>query len=453
MVRRILLVAVLALGGTLALPVDKTAAQKSSFIRDAETERIIRLYATPLFEAANLEPTAIRIFLINDRALNAFVAGGLNLFINTGLIMRARTPGELIGVIAHETGHMSGGHLSRIPGAARNAAAHTILGYILGGVAAIGGRPDVGAAVVAGQQGVAQRSFLQFSRTQENAADQAAVRLLDATGQSARGLLRFMDVLRGQEALSTASQDPYVRTHPLSSDRISFLEDHVRKSPYSDVPANPDLVKLHNRMRAKLIAFIEPPPRTFRAFPDSDRSVVARYARSIAHYRGASIEQALNGISGLIAEFPEDGYFRELKGQILFESGRAQEALPYYEEAIRLVPDSALLRADIGRVQVSTQDPALLDPAIENLSASLSREPNRASVWRQLGIAYGRKGERGRMSHALAEQALLQRSYSNAKRLADRAINLLPAGSPAWIRAQDVLSAAETGLVRQRRNR
>lgn len=422
----------------------EAGAQKLSFIRDAEIENTIRTYAAPLFQAAGLEPSDVRIYLVNDRSLNAFVAGGQKLFINTGLIMRSKYAGEVIGVIAHETGHIAGGHLSRVHAAMAKSSAQSILALVLGAAAAITtGRGDVGGAIIAGGQSMGLRSLLHYSRTQESAADQAALRFLDATGQSARGLLDFMEILGGQELLSADRQDPYLRTHPLTRERIEAVRAHLSRSPYRDIPEPARIRELHRRMLAKLYAFLEPLPRTLRRYPDSDTSLDARYARAIAYYRKPDLGKALPLVDGLIAERPEDPYFRELKGQMLFENARAAEALKPYQTAVRLLPGSTLLRRGLAQVQLELGDPALLEPAIRNLRAALQHDAESPFTWRQLAIAYGRHGDMGMSAVALAEEALLKGDSRQARYHAGKAGKLLPRGSIGWLQAQDILQAAK----------
>ena len=422
----------------------EAGAQKLSFIRDAEIENTIRTYAAPLFQAAGLEPSDVRIYLVNDRSLNAFVAGGQRLFINTGLIMRSKHAGQVIGVIAHETGHIAGGHLSRLQAAIANSTAQSILALVIGAAAVIGtGRGDVGAAIVAGGQSMGLRSFLHYNRTQESAADQAALRFLDATGQSSRGLLEFMELLGAQDLLSADRQDPYLRTHPLSRERVDAVQAHLSRSPNRDKAQPARIQELHRRMLAKLYAFLEPVPRTLRRYADSDTGLAARYARAIAYYRKPDLGKALPLIDGLIAERPEDPYFHELKGQMLFENGRAAEALKPYETAVRLLPRSPLLRRGLAQVQLELGDPALIEPAIRNLRAALQRDAETPFTWRQLAIAYGRRGDMGMSAVALAEEALLKGDARQARYHAGKAGKLLPRGSIGWLQAQDILQAAK----------
>ncbi|MEM7653193.1 MAG: M48 family metalloprotease, partial [Pseudomonadota bacterium] len=269
------------------------SGQGLRLIRDAEIEDTIRTYATPLFTIAGLEPSAVDIILVNDRALNAFVAGGQRLFMNSGLLMRAETPNQVIGVIAHEVGHISGGHLVRSRDALNRATTQQIVSILAGLAAAVAsGRGDVGVGVLSGGQDVALRSLLQYSRAQESAADQAGVRYLDQTGQSSRGLLEFFKILGGQELLLSSSQDPYLRTHPLTRERVSFIESHVEQSRYSENQDTPDNLRRHARMRAKFQGFLDP-TGAFRDYPSNDQSVPARYARSIAYYRSSDARSAL----------------------------------------------------------------------------------------------------------------------------------------------------------------
>ncbi len=433
-----------AVGAALLLAPLSVQAQgnKISLLRDAEIENTIRAYSAPLFKAAGLNPGDVHIHLVNDRTLNAFVAGGQRLFVNSGLILQSRTPGQLIGVIAHETGHIAGGHLVKGEGEMAKASAQQILAMILGAGAAVAGRPDAGAAVMMGGSGIAQRGFFAFSRTQESAADAAAMQFLDSTQQSAQGLLEFMQVIEKQEPLTPDRQDPYVRTHPLSRERVEVLRRHVAASPNTARPSPPEFDLMHRRMRAKLYAFLNPLGHTLRQYPDKNQSVEARYARAIAYYREPQLDKALGLIDKLIGEHPKDPYFHELKGQMLFENGRIQQAVAPYRTAVRLLPESGLLKGDLARVLIENNDPAVLDEAVLNLRAALKEDPAQPFYWRQLAIAHGRRDERAESSLAMAEEAVLLGRKAEALYHAGRAEHLLPRGSPGWLKAQDILEAA-----------
>jgi predicted Zn-dependent protease len=417
-----------------------------TFIRDAEIEIIIAGYAAPLFAAAGLDPSAVRVYLIKDGSINAFVAGGMNIFVYTGLLLAAERPGQLIGVIAHETGHISGGHLARRDDALRNATIEAIVACILGvGGAAASGEAGAAAACQLGSH-IGTMSLLSFSRTQESSADQAGLSFLDATHQSARGILEFLKILSRQEALLSGQQDPYLRTHPLTRDRIEAVAQHVRQSPYSDVPDTPEAILGFKRMRAKLLGYLEPVATVLRHYPESDKSIEARYARAIAFFhRAGKLQQALAIVDGLIAEFPDDPYFQELKGEMLLKSGRAREALPYYEKAMRTVPQSPILRLELAIVQIEIGDPALIESAAAELEEVVRLEPASVSAWRQLSIARGRLGQEPLAWLALAEAAAAssgEQARKEAKRQAQRAMQALPEGSPGWLRAQDIYNEA-----------
>ncbi len=422
-----------------------------SLIRDAEIENTIRAYSTPLWQVAGLTPDSISIHLVNDDSLNAFVAGGQKLFLHTGLIIRSENASQLIGVIAHESGHIAGGHLSRTGDAIDTAmTSSTIIGLLLGGAAALSGRGDLGAAVLQGSQQAGLRSFLSFSRGQESAADTAAMRYLEGTGQSAKGFAEFFDILGEQELLSVSQQQPYAQTHPLSRDRVEAVRAFIAKSANSNKPSKPEFEIMHARMKAKLIGFMKPLQTTLRAYPETDLSLPARYARSIAYYRVANLAKATALVDELIAEAPNDPYFHELKGQMLFENGRGAEALPAYERAVALAPDAPLLLVGLAHAQIERGDPSLRMKAIDNLQFALTREPNEPSSWRHLATAYGQNGQMGESSHALAEEALLQRKYTDAIGLGRRAQGILPKGSPKWLRASDIVALAEEGLKKQK---
>ena len=423
----------------LAFIPEKAEAKKISFIRDAEIEHILRTYATPIFHVAGLEPSAINIYLVKDKSLNAFVAGGQKLFLNTGLLIRSETPGQIIAVVAHETGHISGGHLSGIRDAMKNSSATSILASILGGLASMGGYSKIGTAITAGGKGMSTRSYLQYNRTQEGSADAAALRFLEQTGQSAMGMLSFFKILGDQELLSAQRQDPYYRSHPLTRERIAAVRSFMARSKYTKKPDPPIFIQSHARMKAKLQAFIDPPSRTLLTYKEDDKRVEARYARAIAYYRIPKLSLAIPIIDGLINDHPTDPYFQELKGQILFENGDTIEALPYYEQAVLLSKDSHLLHRALGRVLIATDNPELLPRAIKNLNVAINSDKTDTFTWRLLGTAYGKAGKLGKSSLALAEEALLNRKLKLANLHAERAATIFTKGTPDWLQAMDIL--------------
>jgi predicted Zn-dependent protease len=420
------------------------SAQGLRLIRDAEIESTIRIYATPLFQAAGVSPQSVRLFLVNDDALNAFVTSGNRMFINTGLLVKAINPMEVIGVMAHETGHMAGGHVAIRGKSLENAQSTIIASYLLGiGAALATGRGEAASAIISGGQDIALKGYLGYNRGQESAADQAGIRLLEATKQSPQGLLDFMGVLRGQEVLLASSQDPYLRTHPLTQERISFLENAVAQSPFRDTPPSEELVRLHKRVRAKLIGFLWPIARVFQTYREDDNSLESRYARAIAHYREVELDMALPLIDSLIAEYPDDPYFYELKGQMLYENARGLEALPAFEKAAALLPESPQLHFALAQAQIEANSSDLDKQALDNLSFTLRHEPNNSAAWRLSAIAYGRSGDTGMTALSLAEAALARGQARESLQHAHRAVKLLPAGSPSSLRAQDIEGLAQ----------
>ncbi|RCK45344.1 M48 family metalloprotease [Thalassospira profundimaris] len=438
MLRRILTLTAIFL---VALP-SMVLAQGRSFIRDTEIEDTLRLYATPIFKAAGLDPNGVSVYIVSDNSLNAFVAGGQKLFINTGLLLKAETPEQVIGVMAHETGHITGGHLSRVHDQLRNASAISILSTIAGvaaGVAA--GRSDVGTAAILGGQNIATRNFLAYSRTQESSADQAGVKYLTAAGISARGMMEFMETLEGQELLSTASQDPYMRSHPLTTERVEFLENYVANSSLKDARVSPEFYERHARMRAKLYAFTNHIQNTLRIYPESDTSIAGQYARAIAYYRNSELDPALEIIEKLIAVEPSNPYFEELKGQVLLEFGRANDAIAPLEKSVELSNGAPLIRLLLAHAMIETGDNAFLEPAKTTLMGVLSRERGNASAWRFRAIVESRLGNEGEASLSQAEYSLLTGDRQAASYHAVQADRKLEKGTAAWLRAQDILQA------------
>ena len=436
----------------LSLRPETAQARRITFIRDAEIEDTIRLLGMPLFAVAGLEPSAVRVHLVKDPAINAFVANGQRIFLNTGLLIASDNANQVIGVLAHETGHISGGHLARTHKALRDASANSVMAFILGAAAMAAGQGQAGSAIIAGGQHVAQRSFLKYSRIQESSADQAALDILKKTGQSARGMLAFFEKLGDQEALLTASQDPYIRTHPLNRNRIETIQAAIARTRSSNSPERPEFAARHSRMKAKLIAFLRHPADTFRKYPESDKSIAGQFARSIAFHKKRQTQMALDLIAGLIDEHPEDPYFHEFLGQILLESGRPDEAVAPYQRAVALHPDSILLRIGLGQAQVSDEQFSHIDEAIKNMQQAVRMAPDNPRAWRWLGMAYSRNGDIGLASLATAERYFLAGKFRDAVRQATRAERTLAKGSPGWLRAQDLKSTAQLAVKRRKKN-
>jgi predicted Zn-dependent protease len=439
---------VLACFAALLLTPLEARAQGISFIRDAEIEGTIRSYMTPVFRAAGLEPSAVRVYLVKNNELNAFVTGGQNVFVNTGLLLRTENSSQVIGVLAHETGHIANGDLSRVQDAISGVSAQTIVGMVLGTAAAIaGGRPDLGAAILGGSQRMGLNSILHYTQTQEYSADLAAVRYLERAKMSAKGLLEFLQILGDQDLVAHSRQVDYARTHPLGRDRVDALQIQIKKALYSDAAIPQDFVNAHLRMKAKLTGFLNPFVTALRRYPETNKSLAGRYARAIAYYRRPDLNKALPLIDSLIAEEPQNPYFHELKGQMLFENSRAGEALGPFETAVHLAPTSALLRLGLASVLIeldaAKHDPALLNSAIVNLRAAIAKEPGSPFSWRQMAIAYGRNGDLPMSSLALAEEALLKRKKTDARFYAKRAEKGLPPNSSYRLQAQDILRAIE----------
>ena len=452
-------VALAFFGLAAALPARaQQTAPRISLIRDAEIETIIRAYAAPVFAAAGLSAGSIRVHLVSDSAINAFVAGGLNLFMNTGLLLRAENANQVIGVIAHEAGHLAGGHLARTREAMRNATIEGMIAMALGMAAAVaGGRPEgAGAAMLGGIQ-LAERSFLAYSREMESSADQAALTFLERAHISSRGLQEFLTSLFDQELISVGRQDPYLRSHPITRERVDHVRTFLLTSRYADVPIAARFAEMHQRMRAKLLGFIDP-DRALQQYGESDRSIPARYARAIAFYRKAQTDRAIALMDGLIRERPNDPYFQEMKAQILLEAGRAADSLPFYQRAVQLLPDEPLLRTELGAAQIQTGRADQIRAAIATLERSRQLDNTYGETWRLLAIAYGRDGQIGMASLAQAELEAINHEWIEARQFADRALRDLPRGSAAALRAQDLRANADResqdpAYRRERRNR
>jgi predicted Zn-dependent protease len=443
-------IAILICLSLLALaPLHAAHAQRLNLIRDAEIENTIRTFVIPIWKAAGLDPNAVEIMIVQDGSLNAFVAGGQRIFINTGLIMRTETPNQLIGVMAHESGHIAGGHLVRMHEELRALSTMQILETLLAGGAMAGGAVSGTGGGRGGPTGAANKapgsvmSFLKYSQAQESAADQAAISYLQKTGQSPKGSVQFLRTMLKEERLAIAQRDPYLTTHPLTPERIAAFEEAAARSPYANTPDTPKFLELHHRMVAKLYGFVAP-DIALQRYTEADRSVPARYARAIALYRKGSLGSALLTIDGLLKEYPNDPYFNEVKGQMLYENGRAAESVASYRRAVQLLPAVGILKIDLARALLDTNNPENDREAIRNLELAVQQESGSFELWRLMAAAYSKQNNAGMTSLARAEMAILRGQRSEAQSHAAAAERGLQPGTPAYQRAQDIKAYINT---------
>jgi len=372
-------------------------------------------------------------------------------FMHTGMIMTLNTPNELKGVIAHETGHITGGHLARGPEAYAKAEIPMLIGMLAGIAAIAAGVPDLGMGLLIGSQSIAQRTVLSYSRTQEAAADQAGTKFMNATGQSPAGMMKVFDSFADQEALSGSRQDPFIRSHPLSRDRVANLQNLVEESPFKDKQDSAADLAEYELMRAKLRGFIETPEVVLRRYPISDRSAPARYARAAAFFRSAQLDRALPEVDSLIAEKPNYAYYWELKGQILLESSRAKESVAPYRKAVELAPDEPLIRASLGAALIATEDKSVLAEAKKHLKTALKDEPDNGMAWYYLALVHAEAGEDGLAALATAERYYTLGGYPQAVSFGQRALAKLKEGSNDWQRANDIVAIAQAEAAKRER--
>ena len=447
-----LIVAFLA---TLAFVVVPANAQ--SRLRDAETEALLNDMMAPLVEASELEPGNVEVVLINDPSINAFVAGGQVVYVHSGLINAAETANEVQGVLAHELGHITAGHVVRFNERVQGAQSLTLLSLIAGVAAALAGAPPEAGMGLFGlgvQAGTA--NFLSFNRNQEAATDQAGARYLSGAGISGRGMIKFFERLRNFEIRRGYSQRDdaaYGRTHPLSGDRGATLREQLQEDPAWDAPDDPVLQERFLQVRAKLYGYLADPQRTLRQYPLSDTSLAANYARAFAYHKDALVNQALASTETLLASDPDNPYYLELQGQILLESGRPDEALIPLRRATDLTRNEPLIASVFGHALIATEDTTNYDEAERVLRAAVARDRFNPFAWYQLGVVYAERGDIPRARLASAEQQVMNRAYPSALRNAMAAEAALPRGSPDWIRAQDIALEARSALERLRDRR
>ncbi|GAA0266247.1 M48 family metalloprotease [Alteraurantiacibacter aestuarii] len=426
-------------------------AAAQSILRDAETEQLLQDMVDPLAEAAGLGEGSVEVVLLDDNSINAFVAGGQRIYVHSGLIAAADTANEVQGVLAHELGHVMGGHIIRYSEGATNATRITLLSALAAIGAALAGSGDAAMGIFAMGQQAAMGSFLTFTRTQEASADAAGAQYLSDAGITGRGSLEFFRKLQNYEfrrGISQTAEQEFARTHPLSGSRIAALRAGYEADPAWDVPPDPVQQMRFERIKAKLFGFQADPARTLNAFPVYMTGVPARYARAYAYNKEALIDNALAETDALIAQEPDNPYFLELKGQILLESGRAEEALLPLRRSVELTNYNPLIAPMLGHALLATENPAYLEEAERVLRAAVGRDRLNPFAWYQLGVVYGQRGDFPRARLASAEQQIMSGNPRAALQSARTAEAGLPEGTPDWIRAQDVAIEARAMIER-----
>ncbi|HEX4157048.1 MAG TPA: M48 family metalloprotease [Rhizomicrobium sp.] len=426
----------------LTLAVEPAAAQAVQLVRDTETERLLKSYEDPILVAAGLDPAAVKMYIVQDSSINAFVAEGQNIFVHTGLIQQLRKPNEIIGVLAHETGHIAGGHLLRDTAAVHKAMIPMLVGVAAGVAAMIAGAGEAGMALMGLGMSAAQAQFMQFSRAQEATADQMGQKFLRETHQSGQGMLDVFERLADEEAMSAYKIDPMIMSHPASRERIELLQRLVDASPYKDVKDSPEAVHAFHMVQAKLAGFLDPVEMVLTHYPPSDNSEEAHYARAVAYFRQPDLQKSLDECNTLIKLEPKNPYFWELLGQIYVDMSRPESGVVAYQKSVEILPDASLLRVSLAAAQLATEKTTLAKPALDNLKIALRQESDNSFAWFEAAQAYSELGNEPMANLSTAERYYNAGAMNSAARFATLAQKSLSPGSPDWQRASDIMAVA-----------
>ncbi|MBR0950992.1 M48 family metalloprotease [Bradyrhizobium canariense] len=437
----------------LPLPAAQAQMKGPPVLRDTETEQLLREYTRPILRVAGLEKQNIQMVIVNEGSFNAFVADGRRIFVNYGAILQSETPNQIIGVLAHETGHLAGGHLSKLREQLANAQTQMIIAMLLGaGAMAVGstrgsgsagnnGLANAGAAALAGPQEMIRRTLLSYQRQQEENADRAGVKFLTATQQSPKGMYETFKRFTSESLFAARGADPYLQSHPMPAERVASLQEFASASPYWDKKDDPALQLRHDMVRAKISAFMERPETVYRRYPLTNDSMPARYARAISTYLHGDLRSALAQIDALIQVQPNNAYFYEVRGQALLEGGKPAEAIPALRKAVALSNNAPLIEMLLGQALVGSDNKAYTDDAVRILRAAVAREPEAALGYMQLAMAYGRKGDYAEADLASAQAAYLRGDNKTARELATRAKTRFAVGTPGWVKADDIVAS------------
>jgi predicted Zn-dependent protease len=425
-----------------SVTVQPVAAQQLQIVRDTEIERVLRTYEDPILGAAGLDPAAVKMYIVQDPSINAFAAEGQNIFVNTGLLQQLSTPNQVIGVLAHETGHIAGGHLVRDTSAISKAMVPMLIGMAAGVAAMIAGAGEGGMALLGLGMTSAQAQFMQFSRVQEATADQMGQKFLRDTHQSGRGMLEVFEKFADEEAMSAYKIDPMAMDHPASRERIDLLQRLVDASPYRDVKDSPAAVHEFSLIQAKLAGNLDAVDAVLTHYPASDTSEVARYARAVAYSRQPDLPKALEETNALVKDDPKNPYFWEVLGQLYVDMSQPEKGVGPYQKSVDLLPDAPLLRVGLASAQLATEKRALAKPALDNLKIALQQENDDPFAWFEAAQAYSELGDEPMANLATAERYYNSGAMAAAAHFATLAQKKLTAGSPDWQRAGDIMSVA-----------
>jgi predicted Zn-dependent protease len=438
----------------LAFAAQPVAAQE--ILRDAETEALLQDMVNPLVKAAGLPSGNVEVVMINDPTMNAFVAGGQRIYIHSGLINAADNANQVQGVLAHELGHITGGHAIRYSQGAAGATRISLLSMLLGIGAALAGAGAAGMGLMALGQQAAMGKFLAYTRTEESSADAASVQFLSKAGITGKGSIGFFKKLQNyyyRYGYDQSDEASFAQSHPMPGDRVDRLEADFKADPAWDKPPDPDLEKRFQRIKAKLYGYLAKPEDTLRAYPEYMTGAPARYARAYAYHKEALMDKAVAETDALLADEPENPYFLELKGQVLLESGKPKDAIDPLRRATALSNNQPLIASTFGHALIATEDPQYYDEAKQVLRSAVARDRENPVAWYQLGLIYAAPGAMPRARLASAEQQVMTGRMGEALRSAEIAESALPTGTPDWLRAQDIALQARAELERERKRK
>jgi predicted Zn-dependent protease len=438
--------------GAFLLQIGPAAAQGISLLQDTETERLLRSYEDPILGVSGIDPAAVKMYIVNDTELNAFVAEGQNIFSNAGLFIQLKTPNELIGVLAHETGHMAAGHLSRGSEAIAKAEIPMLLSMVLGIGAAIAGAGEAGMVLMGIGQSVAAAQFYQFSRVQEATADQMGQKFLRATHQSGMGMVNVFNRMANEEAMIVKNPEQFATSHPASRDRVENMREIANASPYRDVPDSPQAVHAFEMVKAKVIGYLLPVKDVLYRYPLANKSAPARYARAMVYMRQPNLKLALEEINSLVKEEPKNPFFYEVLGQIYVSMSQPLKGIAPYQTSVNLMPDAPELRIALAAAQIATGQKPYELQAVANLKIAMQQDGDNPFGWYEMAQAYSDLGNDAMANLATSERYYTVGDLRKAGIFAVRSRQKLTKGSPDWERANDIIAIATSQLKQQRGN-
>jgi predicted Zn-dependent protease len=310
-----------------------------AFSEDAEVTDYLTSVGYKLAGAGPDSRQAFSFFLMVDPQVNAFALPGGFIGINSGLLLTAQSESELAGVMSHEIGHVVQRHFSRMLSSQKDTQIAALAGLAVA-ILMARSNPDVSQAAMLGSQAGSIQSSLNFSRANEQEADRVGFQILEKAGFDPSAMAIFFERMLNATRFYQTTAPAYLRTHPLTTSRISDMQNRAQNLPYRQVPDSLEF----QLMRAKLKAAQDTPAESVKFFEESLKErkylseAASRYGLVEALMRARDFSRAARELEVVRMSLPASPIIEALSARLSVAAGNLTAALRIYREALRGFP-------------------------------------------------------------------------------------------------------------------